>query len=260
MDIVETTGTTQEKLDKYLGRKYKGKKVRRLTAEEIEALKEVMAEEKEEELKALEEARIAEEKAPPKEPEEWADNEVKPDEHFDASEEAGGLAFSDMMKMGDAAVEKFFKELDDKIAKERARLYKNVRSPPRSDKYIEFFKKKHPDRTEEEIRAGLVLKKDGVDKGWAKAVQDIADKHTEAQLSTSGGTMSVPGELSPHMWAENEVKPEEPYEEESFAWEANRRDREIIDKLIAEQVFKIKKTELERGLPPKAQGQKDETG
>jgi hypothetical protein len=169
--------STQQELDQYLNRKYKGKPWRRLTTEEIKALDDKVLLEQLEALDKMEKAkaekmakiqRMADGEEEPYDPSVWAPNEVKPDEER-----------SFYGPNGDIPDNISSEQMDEFIASERKRIYNNVITPPRSEKYLAKFQEKFPDIPKEKIQKGFFTVKDGKETPEGAMVRERQSKrHT----------------------------------------------------------------------------------
>ncbi len=126
--------TTKEKLEAYLNKTYAGRKWRRLSKEELDQLSDAELIERANELDAIE----------PYQP-----NEVKPDEQ----RELWG-------PNGDIPDDVTDEQMDSFIDNERQRIYSIISSPPRSEKYIDIFKRKYPNIDEKIMREGFIMSSD----------------------------------------------------------------------------------------------------
>jgi adenylate kinase family enzyme len=175
--------STQAELDQYLNRKYKGKPWRRLTTDEIKGLgdkallEQLDALEKLEKQKAEKKAKIqrmADGEEEPYDPSVWTPNEVKPDEER-----------SFYGPNGDIPDNITNEQMDEFIASERQRIYRNVITPPRSEKYLDIFKNKYPDIPVEKIKKGFFTVKDGKETAEGAMVRkNQAKRHVRVRRLT----------------------------------------------------------------------------
>jgi len=148
----EELAARKEKFDAYRNRKYNGKPWRRMTNQEIADLGDAALSER---LRELDPVNFPSKPKTKKSVNvggkeiEISDDirEVQPDEEFVLGE-GGDLPCN---------TDEDWASLDKAIAKERKRIFKIRSTPPRTDRYLEVFKEKYPDRTEKEVKEGFVL-------------------------------------------------------------------------------------------------------
>ena len=163
-----TTTTTdilaerRSQFDAYMNREYKGKPWRRMTNEEVAALDDESLRQRLAEINALH--------GPKPEKEfitvDGEQVELLPDTREIRSDEPFVLGFGGDASNPDGTkceTEEDWARLDQSIASERSRVFRIISSPPRSDRYVETFKRKFPNRTEDEIRKGFILRQNGID-------------------------------------------------------------------------------------------------
>lgn len=143
----------KNKFDAYMSRKYNGKPWRRLSDEEIKSLgdKELLGriEDLNDVIKIVDGVVV----------ESSDSREITGNQEFIIG--AGGdISGPDGRPL---ASDEDFARLDDEIASERKRIYRLVTAPPRTGRYLEIFKRKFPNKTEQEIMNGFVLSENGVD-------------------------------------------------------------------------------------------------
>lgn len=147
----------QEKYDAYLNRQYKGKPWRRLSNEEIILLKDAELLARLNELNGI---------VPPEDKATFT-NENGEQETVIYKEDPREIKSNEQYIVGPGGDLPFdspedWDKFDQTISSERKRIYRLITSPPRTDRYVDVFKRKFPNKKEEDIRAGFVLSKDGV--------------------------------------------------------------------------------------------------